>query len=112
MCPDKSGSQGHVPNLEEVLHVRNAMVGAQDLRQPQNLDTQLLQESGLSQDVGLAMLNLLQVRVGPIRPSTLATSPFSKAPLRRHMNGHGRPKLQSQGKTRLSHRQIKRSCRV
>ena len=53
--------QGHMPGLEEMLEVRNAMVGAQDLRQPLNLDKQLLQESGLSKDVGLAMVELLQV---------------------------------------------------
>ena len=41
--------------------MRNAMVFASDLRQPQNLDKQLLQESGLSKDVGLAMVELLQV---------------------------------------------------
>ncbi len=52
-----------MPSLEEALAVRNAMVSAQDLRQPQNLDTQLLQESGLSKDVGLAMVELLQVLI-------------------------------------------------
>lgn len=41
--------------------MRNAMVEAQDLRQPQDLDKQLMQESGLSKDVGLAMVELLQV---------------------------------------------------
>lgn len=35
------------------------MVEAQDLRQPQNLDQQLMQ--GFSKDVGAAMVELLQV---------------------------------------------------
>ena len=59
-----------MPSLEELVQVRNAMMGAQDLRQPQNLDKQLLQESGVDQDVGLAMLNLLQVCICLIQPET------------------------------------------
>ncbi|KAK9837615.1 hypothetical protein WJX74_001448 [Apatococcus lobatus] len=52
--------QGHQPSLQEAVDVRNAMVEAHDLRQPQNLDKQLMQESGISKDVGLAMVELLQ----------------------------------------------------
>ena len=51
--------QGGQPSLEETIDVRNAMVEATDLRQPQNLDQQLMQ--GFSNDVGAAMVELLQV---------------------------------------------------
>lgn len=39
------------------------MVEATDLRQPQNLDKQLMQGSGLERDVGAAMVELLQVKL-------------------------------------------------
>ena len=48
-------------DLEEVMAVRNAMVSTTDLRQPMNLGDQLLHRSGLSSDVGQAMVDLLQV---------------------------------------------------
>ena len=47
--------------LKEVMAVRNAMVGTTDLRQPLNLGDQLLHKSGLSTEVGQAMIDLLQV---------------------------------------------------
>ncbi len=52
---------GSSMDLKQVLAIRNAMVDSTDLRQPLNLDDQLLNRSGLSRDVGQAMLNLLQV---------------------------------------------------
>ncbi|KAK9867909.1 hypothetical protein WJX84_002108 [Apatococcus fuscideae] len=52
--------EGGAPNLEELIAVRNAMVKTIDLRQPMDLDNQLLQRSGMSMDVGQAMMDLLQ----------------------------------------------------
>ena len=43
------------------MAVRNAMVRTTDLRQPMDLKQQLLHRSGLSNDVGQAMMDLLQV---------------------------------------------------
>ena len=53
--------QGGAPELEEMVAVRNAMVQAPDLRQPLDLGQQLLDSSGLANDVGQAMVELLQV---------------------------------------------------
>ena len=53
--------QGGAPELEEMVAVRNAMVRETDLRQPMDLGQQLLNSSGLADDVGEAMVNLLQV---------------------------------------------------
>ena len=48
--------------MEEMMAVRNAMVRpSTDLRQPLNLGEQLMNRSGLDQDVGQAMVDLLQV---------------------------------------------------
>ncbi len=47
--------------MEELMAVRNAMVRTTDLRQPMDLGEQLLGKSGLSSDVGQAMVELLQV---------------------------------------------------
>ena len=44
-----------------MVAVRNAMVRETDLRQPMDLGQQLLHSSGLSDDVGQAMVDLLQV---------------------------------------------------
>lgn len=44
-----------------MVAVRNAMVSETDLRQPMDLGQQLLTSSGLSNDVGQAMVELLQV---------------------------------------------------
>ncbi|KAK9868656.1 hypothetical protein WJX84_004455 [Apatococcus fuscideae] len=52
--------EGTMPDMEQMMAVRNAMIQATDLRQPMNLGDQLLHSSGLSNDVGLAMMNLLQ----------------------------------------------------
>ena len=41
--------------------MRNAMVGATDLRQPMDLGDQLMHRAGLAKDVGQAMVELLQV---------------------------------------------------
>ena len=57
----RMGQQGGVPELEEMVAVRNAMVRETDLRQPMDLGQQLLHSSGLADDVGQAMVNLLQV---------------------------------------------------
>ena len=58
---NKMGRQGGVPELEEMVAVRNAMVRETDLRQPMDLGQQLLHSSGLADDVGQAMVDLLQV---------------------------------------------------
>lgn len=59
---DQGGAgQGGAPELEEMVAVRNAMVSETDLRQPMDLGQQLLTSSGLSNDVGQAMVELLQV---------------------------------------------------
>ena len=63
--------QGTMPDMEQMMAVRNAMIQATDLRQPMNLGDQLLHSSGLSNDVGLAMMNLLQV------PETSCSLPAS-----------------------------------
>ncbi|KAK9863546.1 hypothetical protein WJX84_008465 [Apatococcus fuscideae] len=52
--------EGDAMDLKEVMAVRNAMVGTTDLRQPLNLGDQLLHKSGLSTEVGQAMIDLLQ----------------------------------------------------
>lgn len=52
--------QGSLPDVEATMAVRNAMVQAVDLRQPMDLGEQLLHRSGLSDDVGQAMVELLQ----------------------------------------------------
>ncbi|KAK9843277.1 hypothetical protein WJX74_009626 [Apatococcus lobatus] len=52
--------EGGAPELEEMVAVRNAMVRETDLRQPMDLGQQLLHSSGLSDDVGQAMVDLLQ----------------------------------------------------
>ncbi|KAK9838860.1 hypothetical protein WJX74_004693 [Apatococcus lobatus] len=52
--------EGEDLNVQEVIAVRNAMVVSTDLRQPMNLGDQLLHRSGLSNDVGQAMIDLLQ----------------------------------------------------
>ena len=57
--------QGEATDLKEVMAVRNAMVVTTDLRQPMNLGDQLLHRSGLSSDVGQAMIDLLQVTAWP-----------------------------------------------
>ena len=57
----ESARQGQTPEMEELMAVRNAMVRTTDLRQPIDLGEQLMQRSGLSNDVGAAMVDLLQV---------------------------------------------------
>ena len=52
--------QGGAPDMEEMMAVRNAMVRTTDLRQPMDLCDQLMNRSGLSNDVGQAMVDLLQ----------------------------------------------------
>ena len=41
-----------MPELEEMVAVRNAMVRAPDLRQTMDLGQQLMDSSGLANDVG------------------------------------------------------------
>ena len=53
--------RGGMPELEETVAVRNAMVRETDLRQPMDPGQQLLNSSGLSNNVGQAMVELLQV---------------------------------------------------
>ncbi|KAK9831722.1 hypothetical protein WJX74_007234 [Apatococcus lobatus] len=53
-------SEGEMLPLEEVLQLRNAVLEADDLRRPVNLQHQLLHKAGLSTDVGLAMTEMLQ----------------------------------------------------
>ncbi|KAK9831575.1 hypothetical protein WJX74_000880 [Apatococcus lobatus] len=53
-------SEGETLQLEEVLQLRNAVLEADDLRRPVNLQHQLLHKAGLSTDVGLAMTEMLQ----------------------------------------------------
>ncbi|KAK9842956.1 hypothetical protein WJX74_004848 [Apatococcus lobatus] len=52
--------EGDVPELEVLVAVRNAMVRETDLRQPMDLGEQLMHSSGLADDVGQAMVDLLQ----------------------------------------------------
>ncbi|KAK9866453.1 hypothetical protein WJX84_009890 [Apatococcus fuscideae] len=52
--------QGKVIEMADVLELRNAANGAKDLRQPVNFQEQLMHRSGLSQDVGASMIELLQ----------------------------------------------------
>ena len=62
--------QGGSPDFEKMLTIRNAMVRSHDLRQPIELSDQLMHKSGLAQDVGQAMVALLQVQNLPsINPS-------------------------------------------
>ena len=57
--------------MQEMMAVRNAMVRATDLRQPMDLGDQLMHRAGLANDVGQAMVNLLQVRSArPVRDVT------------------------------------------
>ena len=50
--------QGETPDLEEVMAVRTAMLRSTDLRQPMDLGEQLLNKSGLANDVSRAMVDL------------------------------------------------------
>ncbi|KAK9826226.1 hypothetical protein WJX74_001194 [Apatococcus lobatus] len=52
--------EGGLPNLAETIAVRDAMLRATDLQQPMNLGQQLMQSSGLDDEVGQAMIDLLQ----------------------------------------------------
>ncbi|KAK9826260.1 hypothetical protein WJX74_003589 [Apatococcus lobatus] len=52
--------EGGSPDFETTLAIRNAMVRSSDLRQPLALRDQLMHKSGLAQDVGQAMVALLQ----------------------------------------------------
>ncbi|KAK9825726.1 hypothetical protein WJX74_001516 [Apatococcus lobatus] len=52
--------EGAMPELQDIMDIRNAMIHAVDFRQPLNLGDQLLKGAGLSTDVGQAMMDLLQ----------------------------------------------------
>ncbi|KAK9831614.1 hypothetical protein WJX74_002581 [Apatococcus lobatus] len=53
-------AEGELLPLDDVLHLRNIILEADDLRRPVNLQQQLLHKAGLSMDVGLAMTEMLQ----------------------------------------------------
>ncbi|KAK9822974.1 hypothetical protein WJX74_010416 [Apatococcus lobatus] len=52
--------QGKTVEMPDMLGLRNAANNAKDLRQPVNLQEQLMNKSGLSKDVGAAMMEMLQ----------------------------------------------------
>ncbi|KAK9822894.1 hypothetical protein WJX74_001716 [Apatococcus lobatus] len=52
--------RGKQIEMPDILELRNAANDVQDLRQPLNLQDQLMHRSGLSQDVGASMMELLQ----------------------------------------------------
>ncbi|KAK9850625.1 hypothetical protein WJX84_003967 [Apatococcus fuscideae] len=52
--------QGKPVEMSDVLELRNSANDAIDLRQPINLQEQIMNKSGLSQDVGASMMEMLQ----------------------------------------------------
>ena len=53
--------QGTLPCKDDIIRTRNLLLSAEDLRQPMNLNMQLMRSAGLSSDVGKAMAELLLV---------------------------------------------------
>ncbi|KAK9861815.1 hypothetical protein WJX84_012136 [Apatococcus fuscideae] len=50
---------GTLPCKDDIIRTRNLLLSAEDLRQPMNLNMQLMRSAGLSSDVGKAMAELL-----------------------------------------------------
>ena len=53
--------QGNVPPIEELLGLYNMITQSGDLRQPVQLEKQLMEDDSMEKEVGMAMVQLLRV---------------------------------------------------